>query len=155
MIIRKLRLQRGWSQDQLAQLSGLSIRTIQRIERGQKPSLESLKSFAAVFEINLTELQVEPDMSNEITISDQEQKAIDDVRAIKDFYSHLSSYVLTIAVLFIINYVTSPGYIWAWWVVLGWGIGIVSHALTTFEIINLFGPEWEKKQIEKRLGKKL
>ncbi len=50
MIIRKLRLQRGWSQEQLAELSGLSIRTIQRIERGQKPGLESLKSLAAVFE---------------------------------------------------------------------------------------------------------
>jgi len=50
---------------------------------------------------------------------------------------------------------TSPEYIWTWWVVLGWGIGIVSHGLSTFEIINFFGPEWEKKQIEKRLGKKL
>jgi Predicted transcription factor, homolog of eukaryotic MBF1 len=155
MIIRKLRLQRGWSQDQLSQMTGLSIRTIQRIERGQKPSLESQKSLAAVFEINLTELQVEQDMSNEITISDEEQKAIDEVRAIKDFYSHLSTYVFTIVLLFILNYMTSPDYIWTWWVVLGWGIGIVSHGLSTFEIINFFGPEWEKKQIEKRLGKKL
>ncbi|WP_309247253.1 helix-turn-helix transcriptional regulator [Shewanella sp. VB17] len=34
MIVRKLRLQRGWSQEHLSQLSGLSVRTIQRIERG-------------------------------------------------------------------------------------------------------------------------
>ena len=93
--------------------------------------------------------------SNEITISNEEQQAIDEVRAIKDFYSHLSTYVITIALLFVLNYILSPGYIWAWWVVLGWGIGIVSHGLSTFEIVNLFGPEWEKKQIEKRLGKKL
>ncbi len=59
MIIRKLRLRSGWSQDQLAELSGLSIRTIQRIERGQKPSLESLKSLAAVFEMNVSDLQQE------------------------------------------------------------------------------------------------
>lgn len=155
MIIRKLRLQRGWSQDQLSQMTGLSIRTIQRIERGQKPSLESQKSLAAVFEINLTELQVEQDMSNEITISDEEQKAIDEVRAIKDFYSHLSTYTFTVVFLFILNYISFPEYIWAWWVAFGWGIGILSHGLSTFEIINLFGPEWEKKQIEKRLGKKL
>lgn len=32
MIVRKLRLQRGWSQEQLATLTGLSVRTIQRIE---------------------------------------------------------------------------------------------------------------------------
>ena len=53
MIVRKLRLQRGWSQDQLAQLSGLSIRTIQRIERGQTPGLDSLKSLAAVFDVHV------------------------------------------------------------------------------------------------------
>ena len=35
MIVRKLRIQRGWSQDQLAQFSGLSVRTIQRIERAK------------------------------------------------------------------------------------------------------------------------
>ncbi|MDE0956956.1 MAG: helix-turn-helix transcriptional regulator, partial [Pseudomonadales bacterium] len=40
MIVRKLRIQRSWSQDQLAQMSGLNIRTIQRIERGQTPSFE-------------------------------------------------------------------------------------------------------------------
>jgi transcriptional regulator with XRE-family HTH domain len=44
MLIQKLRLQRGWSQEQLAELSGLSIRTIQRIERGQTASVESLNS---------------------------------------------------------------------------------------------------------------
>ncbi len=44
MIVRKLRLQRAWSQEQLAQLSGLSVRTIQRIERGQACGLESSKS---------------------------------------------------------------------------------------------------------------
>ncbi len=35
MLIQKLRLQRGWSQEDLAALSGLSVRTIQRLERGQ------------------------------------------------------------------------------------------------------------------------
>ena len=63
MIIRKLRLQRAWSQEQLAQHSGLNVRTIQRIERGQKASLESLKSLAAVFEVPLEALQQEMDMN--------------------------------------------------------------------------------------------
>ena len=155
MIIRKLRLQKGWSQDQLSQLSGLSVRTIQRIERGQTPSLESLKSLAAVFEIDLTDLQEEPVMNTDTSISEREQKAIDDVRAIKDFYSHLLTYVFFMAFFFIVNYLTSPSFMWVWWAALGWGIGIVSHAISTFEVINFFGPAWEKKQIEKRLGKKL
>lgn len=62
MIIRKYRLQSGWSQDQLAEIAGLSVRTVQRIERGQTPGLESLKSLAAAFDISLDELNPETDM---------------------------------------------------------------------------------------------
>jgi transcriptional regulator with XRE-family HTH domain len=67
MIIRKLRLKKGWSQEHLSQISGLSSRTIQRIERGQKASLETLKSLAIVFEVDINELQLQEDinMSNE------------------------------------------------------------------------------------------
>ena len=56
-MIKNLRLSKGWSQDQLAQFSGLSIRTIQRIERGHKVGLESLKCLAAVFEVDLQSIQ--------------------------------------------------------------------------------------------------
>ena len=54
MLIQKLRLQRGWSQEQLAELSGLSVRTVQRIEKGQLASAESLKSLASVFDIEFS-----------------------------------------------------------------------------------------------------
>ncbi|WP_318450178.1 2TM domain-containing protein [Photobacterium leiognathi] len=155
MIIRKLRLQRGWSQEQLSQLSGLSIRTIQRIEQGQKAGLESLKSLAAVFEIQVSDLQMEPPMNKEITITEDEKQALEYVKGIKSFYSNLTSYVLVIGMLFVINYFTGPDYWWAIWPALGWGIGIVSHALSAFEVVNVFGPDWERKQVEKRLGRKL
>ena len=79
MVVRKLRLKHGWSQEQLADLSGLSIRTIQRIERGHKPGLESLKCLAAVFETNVSELQQEQEMTNEVRITDEEQTVIDQV----------------------------------------------------------------------------
>lgn len=125
MIVRKLRLQRGWSQDQLAQLSGLSVRTIQRIERGQNAGLESLKSLAAVFDVHLNELHQETEMTAENSVSPDEQDAITYVRDIKGFYSHLTTYVVVIAMLFIINLLSSPDHIWAWWPMLGWGIGIV------------------------------
>ena len=84
MIVRKLRLQRGWSQELLAEFSGLSVRTIQRIERGQQPSLESLKSLAAVFEVDLTELKQEDIMTTEQQITQEEEKAIMDPKKEKD-----------------------------------------------------------------------
>ena len=85
MIVRKLRIQRGWSQDQLAQLSGLSVRTIQRIERAKTAGLESLKSLAAVFEVNSQDLQKETVMDTHTNLSDKEVKIIEHVKDIKDF----------------------------------------------------------------------
>jgi len=64
MVIRNLRIERGWSQEQLAEISGVSTRTIQRIERGGKASLESLKCLAAVFETPISDLQKDINMTN-------------------------------------------------------------------------------------------
>ncbi len=55
--IKKLRLARAWSQSQLAELTDLSLRTIQRIEKQGQASLESAKSLAAVFEKPLQTLE--------------------------------------------------------------------------------------------------
>lgn len=155
MIVRKLRLQRGWSQDQLARLSGLSTRTIQRIERGHNAGLESWKSLAAVFELDINDLQQEFSMNSDTGISNEEQAALEYVRDIKGFYTHLATYVFSVGALLIANYAVFPEYIWAHWVALGWGIGIAAHGVGVFEVFNFFGPEWERRQVEKRLGKKL
>lgn len=56
-MIKNLRTKHHYSQEQLAQMSGLSLRTIQRVESGQSASLETLKSLAAVFEIDLDVLK--------------------------------------------------------------------------------------------------
>ena len=151
MIVRKLRLNKGWSQEQLADLCNLSIRTIQRIERGQKPSLETLNSLAAVFEINVSDL-TETNMSDKTKISTEEE-AILYVRDIKGFYSHLIKYAVVIFCLLILNIVKSPNYYWVIWPALGWGVGVLFHGLNVFEVFNFFGVNWEKRQIEKRLNK--
>ena len=49
--LRELRTARQWSQEQLARLSGLNLRTVQRLESGAKVSMESLRALAAVFEV--------------------------------------------------------------------------------------------------------
>ena len=146
--IKKLRLERHWSQEQLAEMSGLSTRTIQRIERGATPSTETLKCIAAVLEVDFQTLQETPDMHSQ---SQAEQDALDYVRDIKSFYTHLFTFAVINAGLLIINLVMTPGYLWVIWSVLGWGIGIVSHGLSVFEVFNLFSPEWERRQAEKRL----
>ena len=86
--IQKLRVQRGWSQEQLAELSGLSPRTIQRLERGHKASMESLKCIAAVFEVDFADLKESPMQPAPSSISPDEALAFARVRKIKGFYTN-------------------------------------------------------------------
>jgi transcriptional regulator with XRE-family HTH domain len=162
MLIQKLRLQRGWSQQQLADLSGLSVRTIQRLEKGQDASTESLKSLAAVFEIDFSQLQ-RTEMSNanntlaptHHSISHEEMLAFNHVRKLKGFYIHLMQYLIIIPALFALNIWQDIGYYWAFYPALGWGLGLLMHSLIVFERFSPLGADWEKQQVEKRLGRKL
>lgn len=59
MFIKNLRQKNHLSQEQLAQLSGLSLRTIQRVESGHRISYASLRSLAAALNINVDKLEQE------------------------------------------------------------------------------------------------
>lgn len=161
MLIQKLRLQRGWSQQQLAELSGLSNRTIQRLEGGQRASTETLKSLAAVFEIDFSTLQLEPDMNDTTQPAPRAGAATDEILAlqhvtkVRDFYYKLFHYVLVMTALVVINLVTSPHYLWVIWPAAGWGVALIARAIYTFEWLPIFGAAWEKRQVEKRLGRPL
>jgi transcriptional regulator with XRE-family HTH domain len=153
MIIRKLRLQRGWTQEHLAQLTGLSVRSIQRLERGQAGSLETLNALAAVFEVERSVLNAgETVMSNESSLTVEEAKAIEYVKGLRDFYAHVFMY-LTFVIVFGFAFGFDRPLIY--WGALGWGAGLAVHGLTVYEVIKFLGPAWEKKQIEKRLGRQL
>ena len=54
--LKQLRESRCWSQQQLAEMSGLSLRTVQRIEAKSVASKESIKCLGAVFDIGITDL---------------------------------------------------------------------------------------------------
>ena len=169
MRVQKLRLQKGWSQQQLADLSGLSVRTIQRIEQGHGASMESLKSLAAVFEIDFSELQ-EPDMTPTslptgtlpaqtiapaASLAEREEAlAFVHVRKLKGLYGHLLQYVLVVGGLALFNLWRQPQHLWFLWVAGGWGLGLLAHAARVHHWGPL-GPAWEKAQVEKRLGRKL
>jgi transcriptional regulator with XRE-family HTH domain len=160
MLVQKLRLQRGWSQEQLAELSGLSVRTIQRIERGQPASTETLKSLGAAFQIDFSDLK-EPEMNSTMSqnISPDEALALRHVRNIKGFYFHATQYVIVVAFLAAVNFFTVRHYhyhvYWVVWVALGWGLGLLLHGLRTFDKIPFLNGDWERRQVEKQLGRKL
>ncbi|HSG52230.1 MAG TPA: helix-turn-helix transcriptional regulator, partial [Rheinheimera sp.] len=59
MILKQLRISRRLSQEQLAQMSGLNIRTIQRLESGANASVESQKCLAAALNVDIDTLNQE------------------------------------------------------------------------------------------------
>lgn len=61
--IRSEREKRAWSQEHLAEVSGLGVRTIHRIEKTGIASLESVKALASVFELEISQLQITKDAS--------------------------------------------------------------------------------------------
>ncbi len=220
MIIRRLRQDRGWSQEDLARISGVSVRTIQRIENGGRTSLETLKCLAAVFETSIPELRKDAVMSDETRkdrpvemeepaqvaggaqaaqgsagLSEEDRAALryvrylrryddwydedgknhgdgwdDDerpppglsadertvwrqVRRERRFYQNLVSYAVIIGFLAVLNLMTSPGYLWFLWAAVGWGIGLVFHAMDVFGKRRLFGDDWERREVERRLAR--
>lgn len=154
--IQRLRLQRGWSQEQLAELAGLSTRTIQRVERGQQPSIETLKALGAVFNLDFNALR-ETEMTTPISTSQGQQEALAllHVRRVKGFYLHLAQYCLVVTALAVANLVFTPHHIWVPFVALGWGLGVMAHGLRVFDKIPFLGAAWEKRQVERYLGRSL
>ena len=156
MLVQKLRVQRGWSQEQLAELTGLSTRTIQRIERGKKASAESLKAIAAVFEVDLSALR-EPDMQSSATsqVSPEEALALAHVRRIKGFYMHLAEYCVIVAMLAVMNVFISPDYPWVIFAAAPWGFYVLVHGLSAFDKVPFLTGQWEKRHVERYLGRQL
>ncbi len=151
MLVRKLRLEKGWSQETLSEISGLSVRTIQRIERGGNASLDSLGALAAVFEMDIATLARETSMYKQREVSDEERDVLEYVRDIKGFYSHLIIYLISITAMVVSTFFYKTDYPWYIWPALGWGLGVAAHGLSVFEWFSLFGAGWEKRQVEKRL----
>lgn len=67
---------------------------------------------------------------------------------LKGFYSNLLAYCLVIPFLIFINLMTSPDHYWFWYPAIGWGIGIVFHAVGVFNRTSFFGHDWEERKIQ-------
>ncbi|HEX9122418.1 MAG TPA: 2TM domain-containing protein [Actinomycetota bacterium] len=84
--------------------------------------------------------------------ADAEARAYDAAKRRADelqgFYIHLTIYALVNLGLFAINAITrgDGGAWWFYWPLMGWGIGILIHAGTTF--LGVFSPAWRDRKAQ-------
>lgn len=92
-IIKKLRQERGLSQQELAQKTGLSASSIGMYEQGRrKPSFEVLQLFADTFNVDIDYLlgrSVEPNKYLTILIRAQKELPEEDLKSLEDMAEYL------------------------------------------------------------------
>jgi len=74
------------------------------------------------------------------------------VAAIKGFYIHLAVFTAVMLVLLLLDFGTGRGW-WVHWVLLGWGIGIIAHALAVYGRTPRFVAEWEQRKLRQLMNK--
>ena len=69
------------------------------------------------------------------------------VAAMTGFYVHVAIYLAVIALLAIINLAFSANW-WVQWPLLGWGIGVLMHALLVFGTTPAFVRDWQRRKVD-------
>jgi two-component system LytT family sensor kinase len=77
------------------------------------------------------------------------QKAQKRIKELKEFYGNLFSYCIVIPMLIVINLYTSSKFLWFFFPMFGWGIGLSLHAFSTFG----YGKDWEERKIKEYMKK--
>ncbi|MCJ1805519.1 MULTISPECIES: 2TM domain-containing protein [Flavobacterium] len=75
------------------------------------------------------------------------EKARKKVKEIKDFYSHLISYLCINTFFIFINLKYSSNHIWFFYPMLGWGIGLFFHGLKVYDF-SFISKNWEERKIQ-------
>lgn len=145
--IRQLRLEKGWSQEQLATIAGLSTRTVQRIENSEQASLDSLTAIAAALGLQVSDLSqaAQPDNDNQ-----SEQAIRRQVEAEGKLLSMAVRFAIVGLFLFAINWFTHPHYLWSLWAIGGMSLAVTMRAVRTLLLPEVFS-RWQRQRLEQKL----
>lgn len=92
-----------------------------------------------------------PDAHEKANLQPEEEEAMNYAKGIKEFWSGVLVYAI-LAIAFAFAGYGDPK---VYWVFGGLGIGIIVQGLMAYEVIRFPWQNYEKKLIEKRLGRKL
>tara|TARA_R110000868_G_scaffold5138_6_gene31792 strand:+ start:564 stop:1004 length:441 start_codon:yes stop_codon:yes gene_type:complete len=124
--IKRWREERHWSQEHLAELAGIGLRTIQRIENGEQASRESLTALAAAFNVEAIALVVDPEIEATGIVRRQNVKVRAGARLV--LWIHLAAYCLGV-ILFAAISLTAGSFVMKW-ALIWWTVGLTAHAAT-------------------------
>ncbi|BEN00951.1 TPA: helix-turn-helix domain-containing protein [Serratia marcescens] len=146
--IRPLRLEKGWSQEQLAAIASLSTRTVQRIENGEQASLETLTAIAAALGVQISDLNAPPQTPQEET--PEAQRLRRQVAAEGKLLSIAVRFAVIGAILLAVNVFTHPHYLWALWAIGGMSLALIMRAVRTLLLRNVFS-RWQEQRLAQKL----
>ncbi|MEO9133032.1 MAG: helix-turn-helix transcriptional regulator [Sphingomonas sp.] len=126
--IRRWREERHWSQEHLAAVAGIGVRTVQRIENGETASNETLMALAAAFSVDVAALSNDATMKAEARVEAVQEKKLADLRLA--FAINLACYIFGMLVFAGISFGDGSGgrtMMWPtiWWTVVIAGFGLV------------------------------
>ncbi|WP_291842739.1 XRE family transcriptional regulator [Maricaulis sp.] len=125
--IKRWREERRWSQEHLAELAGIGLRTVQRIENGEAASRESLMALAAAFNIDVLALCIDPELEATDMVRAKNEKTRAALRL--SLWIHLASYVMGMVVFAGINIGIGSSAVMLW-PIIWWTVGAVAHGMT-------------------------
>jgi transcriptional regulator with XRE-family HTH domain len=131
--IKRWREERHWSQEHLADLAGIGLRTIQRVEQGEKASRDTLTALAAAFNVDVMTLTV--DAQSEARAREKRKVARGGAALRLSFWISLASYIFGMILFTGIN-IGTGSYVMMW-AMIWWTVGTAGHGLAVvlFELV--------------------
>ena len=124
--IKRWREERQWSQEHLAQLAGIGVRTLQRIENGDATSPDTLKALAAAYNVDVLTLIIDQEAEAEKLVAEKNDRSRAALRL--SFFIHLAGYAIGVAVFLAIS--LGEGWFVMKVPLLWWTVGLISHGAT-------------------------
>ena len=126
--IKRWRQERQWSQEHLAHLAGIGLRTLQRVENGEPASSETLRALAAAYDVDVMALMVDEDAQALRAIRTRNAELRKGIQI--SFWIHLASYGIGMVTFLGIGlaaggdiFVMRAPMVW-------WTVGLAAHAGT-------------------------
>ncbi len=141
--IKRWRDERLWSQEHLADLAGLGLRTVQRIENGDPASRESVMALAAAFNVDVVALTVDAKTEAAEEGEKKAKRALAGLRL--GFFINLASWVFGMIVFAAISFSDGDGHFEMLAPAIWWTVGVAGFGLTVVivELVTYFNRDLE------------